>query len=479
MALSHSKATEHTLILCTLFLVIQISQVCSYSDPSVSHSRVEFLPGFQGPLPFQLETGYVGVDESEDVQLFYYFVKSERNPKEDPLILWLNGGHGCSALSGFIYEIGPLYFEAVEYNGSLPTLVLNANSWTKVASIIFVDLPVGSGFSYGRTPLASGSTDIQSCHQAYEFLRKWLIDHPEFFSNPFYVGGESYTGITIPIITQLISNGNEAGIEPFVNLQGYMLGNAATFPYENNFQIPFAHGMGLISDELYESLKRSCEGKYFNADPSNTECIRFVEAFDQCTSGIDTYHILQPNCGPEPPRPQKWYSRRRRSLDERITELHNPKSSVSAFYCRIDGYKLSYYWCNDKNVQEALHIRKGSIGKWERCASNLSYDITLIWDSIPYHINLSTKGYRSLIYSGDHDMNVPYQSTQAWIRSLNYPIIEDWRSWLFNGQIAGYTRVYSNKMTFATVKGGGHTAPEYNPDECAAMFKRWISHEPL
>ncbi|CAK9154126.1 unnamed protein product, partial [Ilex paraguariensis] len=334
MALSHSKATEHTLILCTLFLVIQISQVCSYSDPSVSHSRVEFLPGFQGPLPFQLETGYVGVDESEDVQLFYYFVKSERNPKEDPLILWLNGGHGCSALSGFIYEIGPLYFEAVEYNGSLPTLVLNANSWTKVASIIFVDLPVGSGFSYGRTPLASGSTDIQSCHQAYEFLRKWLIDHPEFFSNPFYVGGESYTGITIPIITQLISNGNEAGIEPFVNLQGYMLGNAATFPYENNFQIPFAHGMGLISDELYESLKRSCEGKYFNADPSNTECIRFVEAFDQCTSGIDTYHILQPNCGPEPPRPQKWYSRRRRSLDERITELHNPKSSVSAFYCR-------------------------------------------------------------------------------------------------------------------------------------------------
>lgn len=49
---------------------------------------------------------YVGVDDLEDVQLFYYFVKSDRNPKEDPLILWLTGGVGCSSFTGLIYEIG-------------------------------------------------------------------------------------------------------------------------------------------------------------------------------------------------------------------------------------------------------------------------------------------------------------------------------------------------------------------------------------
>ncbi|KAM0874306.1 hypothetical protein ACQ4PT_037531 [Festuca glaucescens] len=49
---------------------------------------------------------YVEVDESNGVRLFYYFIRSERNPAEDPVMLWLTGGPGCSAFSGLVYEIG-------------------------------------------------------------------------------------------------------------------------------------------------------------------------------------------------------------------------------------------------------------------------------------------------------------------------------------------------------------------------------------
>jgi hypothetical protein len=70
---------------------------------------VKYLPGFQGPLPFLLETGYIEVSETEsdeNAEVFYYFIESENNPMEDPLLLWLTGGPGCSGFSGIFFEIG-------------------------------------------------------------------------------------------------------------------------------------------------------------------------------------------------------------------------------------------------------------------------------------------------------------------------------------------------------------------------------------
>lgn len=462
-------------------LVVVIALLQNLGQQKVSadfHSPIiEYLPGFQGPLPFQLTTGYVGVDKSEDVQLFYYFVKSQTNPTDDPLILWMTGGPGCSSFTAFAYEFGPLYFEQVEYNGTLPSLILNPHTWTQAASIIFLDLPVGTGFSYGKTSAASHSSDPEACAQALQFLKKWFITHPQFRTNPFYVGGDSYAGIFVPVITQMISNENEAeaGPEQSINLKGYLLGNPSTFPTEKNFRFTFAHGMGIISDELYESLRRNCGLDYQKSDSDNAECSEDKEAYELCRSGLFKPNILEKNCV-EPLR--RSLSSANTDYMDKFGDYSNPKLTLSAFECRNDGYPLSSYWINDENVQNSLHIRKGTIGTWIRCKEKLSFD-EVITDTRPYHANLSRKGYRSLIYSGDHDMVVPFQSTQAWIRALNYPITDDWRPWVVEGQYAGYTRTYSNKMTFATVKGGGHTAPEYKPAECYAMFKRWLSNKPL
>ncbi|KAF3640771.1 putative serine carboxypeptidase-like 52 [Capsicum annuum] len=205
------------------------------------------------------------------------------------------------------YE-GPITFEPMEYNGSLPTMILNPYSWTKTASIIFLDLPVGTGFSYATTPTALQSSDLQASDHAHQFLHKWFVDHPEFLSNPLYVGGDS------------------------------------------------------------------------------------------------SY---------------------------------------------ADWYKLSYHWADDGQVRDALSIRKGTIGKWDRCAT-LQYQKMVI-NSIPYHENLSSKGY-----SGDHDKVVTFRSTQAWIKSFNYYVLDDWRTWTLDNQVAGL--------------GAGHTAPE-----CLDMLTRSCS----
>ncbi|XP_049390352.1 serine carboxypeptidase-like 2 [Solanum stenotomum] len=103
---------------CNLFsvLVVVVAEVIHFPEcVEAVGAPVKFLPGFQGPLPFELETGYIGVGDSDDVQLFYYFIKFESNPKSDPLILWLTGGPGCSSISGLLLEIGPITFEPAEY----------------------------------------------------------------------------------------------------------------------------------------------------------------------------------------------------------------------------------------------------------------------------------------------------------------------------------------------------------------------------
>ncbi|XP_042495430.1 serine carboxypeptidase-like 18 [Macadamia integrifolia] len=471
---------EKLLVCFYIMLLIRIQSWSSLLPISYS-ATVRYLPGFQGPLPFEMETGYVGVGESEYVQLFYYFIKSSsENPEEDPLLLWLTGGPGCSALSGLLYEIGPLHFVVKEYNGSLPNLVVNIQSWTQMASIIFVDSPVGTGFSYSTSSQGYQTGDFKASKDLYQFLTKWMIDHPEFLENHFYVAGDSYSGKIVPLVAKEISDGNEAGSELFINLKGYILGNPVTDPvFDSNKLVPFAHGMGLISNELYESVKRSCGENYVQIDPTNVLCWEDMQSFYKCISGLNQAHILEPFCTFASPIPKEVVGDRR-SLRQSYSDqfLHDPQPPIPEVGCRTYAYYLAQFWANDYSVRNALHIHKGSIGKWQRCHHSLPYSYE-IQNNIQYHLYLSKRVYRSLIYSDDHDMIVPFLGTEAWIKSLNYSIIDEWRSWIVNGQIGGYTRTYSNHMTFTTVKGGGHTAPQYKPKECFAMLKRWISEEPL
>ncbi|GKC24073.1 serine carboxypeptidase-like protein 18 isoform X2, partial [Tanacetum coccineum] len=121
---------------------------------------------------------YIGLGESDEVQLFYYFIESEGNPKDDPLMLWMSGGPGCSSASGLFYEIGPLTFPYETSTLEKPVLELVPDNWTK-----------------------------------------WLIEHPEFLNNPLYIGADSYSGIVLPIIVEEIYNGNELGEFPHLHIK--------------------------------------------------------------------------------------------------------------------------------------------------------------------------------------------------------------------------------------------------------------------
>ncbi|XP_058102540.1 serine carboxypeptidase-like 13 isoform X6 [Magnolia sinica] len=384
-------------LLCLSSLLLFFS--CECSEAPHSSTRVRFLPGFQGELPFKLHTGYITIDERNENRLFYYLVESQRNPREDPLMLWLPGGPGFSGLAAMTYHIGPIRFKDAKFQESdeeyVPELVINPYSWTKICSIIFLDFPTGTGFSYSRA-----SEDYQTSEtKIFNDVHKFLI-------------------------------------------QGYMVGNPYTNQDFDNQRIPFAHGMGLISDELY-----------------------------QCVSGINKHHILEPNCE-NLGAAEVLFKGRARYLQEYKHYTHYPP------YCRESSYKFVDIWANKKQVREAIHVQKDTVGEWQMNSKkfNLTHDV---FDSIGYHLSLTTKGYRALIYSGDHDFVATFLGTEAWIRYLNFSIVHEWHSWMVDGQVGGFTRQYANDLTYATVKGAGHSAPEYKPKECFVMFYRWISSLPL
>ncbi|XP_078172790.1 serine carboxypeptidase-like 2, partial [Carex rostrata] len=405
------------------------------------------------------------VDEEKGVELFYYFVESERNPEEDPLLLWLTGGPGCSSLLGLAIEIGPLGFDLQNYVDGVPSLYYKPDSWTQVSSVIFVDSPVGTGFSYSHTTEGFETSDTKAAHQLLLFLYKWLEEYPQFKSNPLYISGSSYSGMIIPVLALEIAMAKESHGAPF-NLKGYLAGNPMTdiHGFDKNAKVPFFHGMALISDELFESTKRSCSGNYTN--PSNIHCAKYLDAVDETTKDVNEECILEPLC----------------EVHTRLGQIHS-RTIGRRFYdevpleCRSSLHLLSDFWANNDTVRDALGIRKGTIVDWHRCLT-VPYTND-VQSAVPYHLKVTSKGYPSLIYSGDHDSVAPYIGTQAWIRSLNFSIVDDWRPWYFRGQVAGFTRRYSNNLTFATVKGAGHTATEYKPKECLAMVERWLSGAPL
>ncbi|XP_010046975.2 serine carboxypeptidase-like 17 [Eucalyptus grandis] len=462
---------------CYLFLHLLLA----LAPVALSQKVVTTLPGYDGELPFYLETGYIGVGELEESQLFYYFVESQRSPALDPLMLWLTGGPGCSVLSAFFYESGPVEFSYVGYNGSLPSMHVNPHTWTQGLNIIYVDAPIGTGFSYSTTAENYYIDDYRASYEIYQFLRKWLIQHPQFLKNILYIGGDSYSGIPLPMVVKLIYDGNGDGAVPYLNLKGYVLGNPKTDDFvDDNSRVPFAHRLTLISTEQFEEATEACNGDFVNINASNADCDTDIGAIDVMVEEINLMHVLEPICQVAYSRPAKTI-RGKTVVFEEDYENFLATGAKPAHWCRDYNYVLSAIWANDKTVRAALGVREGTKGVWNRCNSSLAYTKS-VTSSVGYHQNLSTSNLRALIYSGDHDMSVTHIGTQNWIYSLNLTLYDVWRPWFVDGQIAGYTQEFINDdftLDYATIKGAGHVAPEYKPKQCYEMLDRWLAYYPL
>lgn len=199
-----------------------------------------------GPGSFKMYSGYVNVTDRDF--LFYWLAEAEEAaPQDAPLIVWSNGGPGCSAMEGFTTEHGPyVLFDIKEsVKGVGGRLSKNPYSWNKKAHVLYVDQPRYVGYSCGTGPYVSSSVDAGK--DMVTFLRGWLELFPEHASRDIIIAAESYGGHYIPAWTGAILDYNAASSEK-LPLTGIAIGNGIineTIQDDEMF-IEFARQSGLL-----------------------------------------------------------------------------------------------------------------------------------------------------------------------------------------------------------------------------------------
>ncbi|KAL0836616.1 hypothetical protein Bca101_088506 [Brassica carinata] len=394
------------------------------------------LPGQSG-VSFRHYAGYVPVDKKHGRAMFYWFFEAMSLPNQKPLVLWLNGGPGCSSVGyGATQEIGPFL---VDNKGN--SLQFNPYAWNHA-------------------------------RDAYSFIQKWLERFPAYRENDFYIAGESYAGKYIPELAEVVYDNNNRNSSLHIKLKGILLGNPETSEAEDwDGWVDYAWSHAVIADEMYGVIKRNCNFSS-NTTWDVKECKDNVDEVIKQYHKIDQYSLYTPTCNGNSTPSSSLDSTRIR------TNLRNSKMMprmMGGYDPCLDDYTRVFY--NRADVQKALHASDGiHLKNWSICKN--SDDIFDNWtDSkpsvLPIYKKLIAGGFRIWVYSGDTDGRVPVLGTRYCINKLALPIKTSWRPWYHEKQVSGWLQEYEG-LTFGTFKGAGHDVPSFKPSESLAFFSAFL-----
>lgn len=388
-------------------------------------------------------------------------------------------GPGCSSIGyGQSEELGPFFPQ----KGKKPELKLNKNSWNKVANLLFLESPVGVGFSYSNTSsdLKEHIGDTLTALDSYNFLLGWFRRFPQFKSHEFYIAGESYAGHYVPQLAELIVEKNKkASHIDRINLKGILIGNAAIdSETDQKGLIDYAWHHAVISDALYESIKRNCDFKLRNV---TVDCDVALTNYFTVYKIIDMYSLYTPTCvETNSTTISKPTSHLRGNIPRFIFNLKERYGRPLAGYdpCASD-YTETYF--NRPDVQRALHANVTKIPyPWTHCSDTLEYKGSdVAFSVLPTIKKLVASKLRVWIYSGDTDGRVPVTSTRYALKKLGLRIKEDWTPWYTDKhQVGGWREEYEG-LTLVTVRGAGHEVPTFKPRQALQLASHFLKNHKL
>ncbi|CAG8549643.1 10786_t:CDS:2, partial [Ambispora leptoticha] len=364
-------------------------------------------------------SGYLDISSDEHIFFWFFESRNKKNPlpsESIPLTIWLNGGPGCSSMIGLFQELGPC--NTINKGASTQW---NPNSWNEVSHMLFIDQPVGVGFSDGDS--SKVSTSQQAADKLYVFLQNFFKKFPEYAKLDLHFFGESFGGHYVPTSARVIYDNNQQiiagrGNGTIINLKTIGIGNGWINPL-----IQYATYASFACDNVtacYKSQKNCAAVDHRWCDP----IIRlYIYGTDLSIYDIKEYS--------DPPT-------------DYVNYLNQPD------IIKQIGAKEKFDVCSDP-IYFAFQDSGDVISN---TANHIEY---LLDKNIPI-----------LLYHGDLDFICNWYGGHDVALNLNWSHADQFRKaptheWSVSGKKAGTYQEASN-LRFVRVYNAGHEVPYYQPE---------------
>jgi carboxypeptidase D len=397
-------------------------------------------------------------DPNETRELFFWFWPTSNASNSDKLIFWTNGGPGCSSLEGFLQENGPWTWSWGQKEPSP-----NPYAWTNFGNMVWVEQPVGTGFSRGTPNITN---DDQLAAQVMGFLGQFLEVFSELKGSDFYITGESYAGYYVPYIANWIYE--HPGLD--LNLKGiwiadpslthgvvqqdipalrFVQANRNVFPFNSSFM----ETLQTMSDTcgyttyLDENLKYPPTGQLpfpAGVNPGSTSANSSCRIFSQIQRGVGRLNPVFNIYRVTDTFPNLW------------SVLGFPRDTQGPIYF------------NRTDVQDAIHAPHIN---WEDCASRSVYigRDTSIPSTLSVLPNVIEKSARTVIVHGLADMILIAEGTRIAIQNMTWGGLQGFQSPIeaesFHVKNMGvYGSMHQERgLTYVEFEYSGHMTPQFVP----------------
>ncbi|KAH0780969.1 hypothetical protein KY290_000567 [Solanum tuberosum] len=390
---------------------------------------------------------------------------------------------GCSSVGfGAFMEHGPFQ------PGKDGRLIKNNYSWNLESNMLYVESPIGVGFSYSNT--SSDYTnwdDVATAKENLQFILNWLEKFPEYKNSELFLAGESYAGHYIPQLTILLLDYNrKPNVKP-IKLKSIALGNPLLDLEISVKSSEYLWSHGAISDELLTMKRTICNEtrlllESIHNNMSN-ECSEVWELTnEEMGSDTDMGDLLAPICVSSGAAGQL-------GVLGTLATIHKKDVRKIGDPCLTDRINM---YLNKPEVQKALHANTTHLPyAWDFCLGHLQYQRgDLAINVIPLLSNILKENIQVLLYSGDQDTKIPLTQTRKiaklLARDLKLVALDKYGPWYDDMQIGGWSQSYGGViegknvtyLTFATVRGAAHEVPYTSPSQALTLFRAFLKGQP-